>query len=152
MKLPYGDQAQDQRIKRTREIRHSEGRPAPSRARTCCCQEHRGYAVVKNHMKGLPSLQIRVGISSLIRHHRRRAEQSARFGSDGHRNWDQQLSLEEALTSAAASRTCARSRTGARVRCRSPRPVPKSLRRTAGIVDRAVRGRETSSTLVDRAA
>jgi hypothetical protein len=59
VKLPYGDQAQDQRIKRTREIRHSEGPPAPSRARTCCCQEHRGYAVVKNHMKGLPSLQIR---------------------------------------------------------------------------------------------
>jgi hypothetical protein len=34
----------------------------------------------------------------------------------------------------------------------SPRPVPKSLRRRAGIADRAVRGRDTSSTLVDRAA
>lgn len=34
----------------------------------------------------------------------------------------------------------------------SPRPVPKSLRRRAGIAERAVRGRDTSSTLVDRAA
>jgi hypothetical protein len=96
---------------------------------------------------------IRVGISGLTRPPPGAEPNNQRdSGTTGTGTGPTTLARGGVDVGSSASRTCARSRTEARVRCRSPRPVPKSLRRTAGIVDRAVRGRETSSTLVDRAA
>jgi hypothetical protein len=41
---------------------------------------------------------------------------------------------------------------GAHVRCRSPRPIPKSFPRSAAVADRGAHGRDTSAALVDSTA